>query len=294
MFSGLFKEEKTKEAPLYERINQAVRLIDKAKAVVIGAGAGLSTAAGLDFGGGRFEKYMHDFGEKYGYHDMYSGDFYHYDTLEEYWAFEAKSIFANRYDTKALPLYEKLYRMVKDRNYFVITTNVDHQFYKAGFPKQRVFATQGDYGLFQCAKGCNKKLYDNEAAVMEMVKETKDLKIPSRLLPKCPVCGGEAKANLRADEYFVEDEEWDKACKRYETFIKEISDKDVVYLEFGIGYNTPGIIRYPFEQMTYKNPLAHLIRFNKDYPYGAAENEEKTIRFTEDISMLLEKMYPNV
>lgn len=278
--------------PLDERIEKARKIIDEAAVIVIGAGAGLSTAAGLNFGGERFQKYMAEFGEKYGYEDMYSGDFYDYDTLEEFWAFEAKTILVNRYDVEGLPLYKKILNIVSDRNYFVLTTNVESQFVKSGFPQKKVFATQGDYSLFQCAKACHKKLYYNEDTVRKMVEESKDCRIPSALLPVCPICGGPIKINLRADSYFIEDEAWDEACARYKAFLSEIGLRKVVYLEFGVGYNTPGIIRYPFEQMTNRNPNANLIRFNKDYPNGVTENVDRTISFTEDIKAVLDKMFP--
>lgn len=277
---------------LNERIEKAKLIIEEAEVIVIGAGAGLSTAAGLDFGGERFKKYMSEFGEKYGYQDMYSGDFYNYDTLEEFWAFEAKTILVNRYDIEALPLYKKIQNIVRDREYFVLTTNVESQFVKSGFSKEKVFATQGDYSLFQCSKACHKKLYYNEESVRTMVAETKDCRIPTALLPTCPVCGGPMKVNLRSDNYFIEDEAWDEACERYEAFISEIGLRKVVYLEFGVGYNTPGIIRYPFEQLTYRNHNAHLIRFNKDYPDGVTENVDKTVSFTEDIKTVLDTMFP--
>ena len=282
-----------KEETLQERIWKARGLIDGAAAIVIGAGAGLSTAAGLDFGGERFEKNMAEFGKKYGYHDMYSGDFYPYRTKEEFWAFEAKAILLNRYDIPGLPLYQKIYRIVRDRNYFVITTNVDGQFVKSGFPEKKVFATQGDYSFFQCEKGCHKKLYYNEGTVREMVDRTADCRIPSELIPRCPVCGGMMKTNLRADRYFVEDEAWDKSCENYTKFITEIGLCKVVYLEFGVGYNTPSIIRYPFEKLTYQNPNAHLIRFNLGFPDGMQENADRTISFTENIGDVLEQMYPD-
>lgn len=287
------KDNTTEEiVSLDERVEKARKFIVEAAVIVIGAGAGLSTAAGLDFGGERFQKYMADFGEKYGYQDMYSGDFYDYDTREEFWAFEAKTILVNRYDVEGLPLYKKIRNIVRDRNHFVLTTNVDGQFVKSGFPKTNLFATQGDYSLFQCAKACHKKLYYNEDDVREMVAETKDCRIPSALVPVCPVCGGPIKVNLRADNYFVEDEAWDEACARYEAFISKVGLEKVVYLEFGVGFNTPGIIRYPFEQLTNRNPNAHLIRFNKDYSKGVTENADKTISFTEDIKAVLDKMFP--
>lgn len=276
-----------------ERINKARKVIDEAAVIIIGAGAGLSTAAGLDFGGDRFEKYMSEFEKKYGYHDMYSGDFYPYETMEEYWAFESKAILVNRFDIEALPLYHKIYSLVKDRNYFVLTTNVESQFVKAGFGAKKVFATQGDYSFFQCAKGCHRKLYYNENQIREMVDKTSDFRIPSKLVPKCPVCGGLMKVNLRADQYFIQDEAWDEACGRYEEFIAGIGNRKVVFLEFGVGFNTPGIIRYPFEQMTYQNPNATIIRFNRDYPDCMKENISKCISFSEDIQDVLDNIYPS-
>lgn len=275
-----------------ERITRARTALDEAAVIVVGAGAGLSAAAGLDFGGIRFQEHMSEFGKKYGYQDMYSGDFYPYKTKEEYWAFEAKSILVNRFEVEGLPLYRSIYQILKDRNYFVITTNVESQFVKSGFSNRKVFATQGDYSMLQCAKGCHKKLYDNEALVREMVDRTVDCKIPTELIPKCPVCGGPMKVNLRSDEYFIEDEAWDEASGRYHEFISRIGRQKVIYLEFGVGYNTPGIIRYPFEQLTYRNPNAQLIRFNRDYPDGMEENIDKTISFTEDTQTVLGRIYP--
>ena len=279
---------------LEQRIIRARKILDEAQIIIIGAGAGLSTAAGLDFGGDRFLKLMPEFEKRYGYDNMYVGDFYPYETREEYWAFESKVILLNRYELEALPLYKKIYNIVKDRNFFVLTTNVESQFVKSGFPESQVFATQGDYSFFQCSKGCHKKLYYNEDKIREMVAATKDCKIPTDLIPKCPVCGETMKINLRADQYFIEDKAWDESNKRYDEYVSNVGLKKVVYLEFGVGYNTPGIIRYPFEQMTYRNPNAHLIRFNKDYPDGAKENKNKTISFTEDISTILETMYPEI
>lgn len=281
----------SQKEPLEKRVLKAQKAIEDADALVIGAGAGLSAAAGLEFGGERFRRHMSEFGEKYGYSDMYSGDFYPYDTLEEYWAFEAKSVLVNRYAAEALPLYRKLYSAVRGRRYFVITTNVDGQFVKAGFPPEKVFATQGDYCFFQCSRGCHDKLYYNENAIRTMVEETRDCKIPSRLLPVCPVCGAPMAENLRVDQYFVEDREWHLADRRFEQFVSQNGHKKIVYLEFGVGYNTPGIIRFPFERWTSENPDARLIRFNRDYPEGDGENKEKTVAFTEDMQEVMELLF---
>lgn len=266
-----------------DRIKNASDALKSAEYILIGAGAGLSDAAGLKYSGKRFTDRFQDFIEKYGMEDLYSSSFYPFETLEEKWAYWARHISLNRFETPATELYKKLYNLVNNKKYFVLTTNVEHQFWKAGFPDEKIFATQGDYGYIQCAKGCHAKLYDNEILVSEMLKQTKDCKIPSELVPKCPVCGGEMDVNVRKDEYFIQDEAWDKACGNYSSFLKEIERKKVVFMELGVGFNTPTIIRYPFEQLTYVNPNATIIRLNKDYPEGPVENENKTIAFEEDM-----------
>ena len=266
-----------------ERIKKASYALKNAEYILIGAGAGLSDAAGLKYSGKRFTDRFQDFIEKYDMEDLYSSSFYPFETMEEKCAYWARHISLNRFETPTTELYKKLHNLVNEKKYFVLTTNVEHQFWKAGFPDEKIFATQGDYGYIQCAKGCHAKLYDNEIFVSEMLKQTKDCKIPSELVPKCSVCGGEMDVNVRKDEYFIQDEAWDKACSNYSSFLKEIEEKKVVFIELGVGFNTPGIIRYPFEQMTYVNPNATIIRLNRDYPDGATENENKTIAFEEDI-----------
>ena len=229
-------------------------VLENAEALVVGAGAGLSTSAGFTYSGERFEQYFSDFQARYGFSDMYTGGFYPYKTLEEHWAYWSRYIMINRYMDVTIPVYEKLFELVKDKNYFVITTNVDHCFQKAGFDKSRLFYTQGDYGLFQCSEPCHKKTYDNEEQIRAMYEAQQDMKIPTELLPKCPVCGKPMSMNLRADDTFVEDEGWHTAALRYEDFLNENKDKNIVYLELGVGGNTPGIIKYPFWNMTYSNP----------------------------------------
>ena len=199
-----------------ERIRQELHAAD---AVVIGAGSGLSTSAGFTYTGERFEKHFGDFIEKYGFHDMYSGGFYPFETLEEHWAYWSRYIYINRYMDAPKPVYQNLLELVRDKDYFVLTTNVDHCFQKAGFDKGRLFYTQGDYGLWQCSKPCHKKTYDNETAVRRMFAEQKDMKIPGELVPRCPVCGAPMSMNLRADSTFVEDEGWHKAAERYQLFL---------------------------------------------------------------------------
>lgn len=239
-----------------KEINKLKTSLDSADAVLIGAGAGLSTSAGLSYGGERFFKHFADFNEKYGITDMYSGGFYDYETKEEYWAWWSRHIYYNRYITPPKPVYNILYELIKDKDYFVITTNVDHCFQKAGFNKKRLFYTQGDYGLLQCSIPCHNKTYDNEELIRRMVKEQRDMKIPTYLIPRCPICGKPMTVNLRSDNTFVQDEGWDNACRNYETFIDTHKDKRILYLELGVGGNTPIIIKYPFWKLTNQNPNA--------------------------------------
>jgi NAD-dependent SIR2 family protein deacetylase len=270
-----------------ERSKKASEALKNAEYILIGAGAGLSDAAGLKYSGKRFTDRFQDFIEKYGMEDLYSSSFYPFETMEEKWAYWARHISLNRFETPATELYKKLHNLVNEKKYFVLTTNVEHQFWKAGFPDEKIFATQGDYGYIQCEKGCHAKLYDDDELVSDMLKQTKNCKIPSELIPKCPVCGGEMDVNVRKDEYFVQDKAWDNACNNYKSFLKEIEDKKVVFMELGVGFNTPGIIRYPFEKMTYLNSNATIIRLNRDYPDGATENENKTIAFDEDMMQVI-------
>ena len=264
--------------------------IATADAIVIGAGAGLSTSAGHSYTGERFLKYFADFREKYGIRDMYVGGFYRFDTPEEFWAWWSRHIYCNRYEGDAGKPYTDLLELVKDKNYFVITTNVDHQFQKAGFDKQRLFYTQGDYGLWQCSVPCHKKTYDNEAQVMEMLAAQKDMRIPSELVPKCPLCGKPMNMNLRADSTFVEDEGWHKAAQRYNDFIQRHQGSHVLYLELGIGGNTPGIIKYPFWRMTVANEDATYACLNLGEAYAPEYIIEQAICINEDIGKVLEDL----
>lgn len=248
-----------------DNIKRLKKALAECDAVVIGAGAGLSTSAGFVYSGERFEKHFSDFREKYGFHSMYAGGFYPYQTKEEFWAYWSRYIFVNRYTDTPKPVYNELFDLVKDKDYFVITTNVDHCFQKAGFDKKRLFYTQGDYGLFQCSVPCHDKTYENEEIIRRMVEEQKDMRIPTDLIPKCPVCGEPMTMNLRSDDTFVEDEGWHEAAERYENFLRTRKGK-VLFLELGVGYNTPGIIKYPFWQMTAKNPNATFACIN----YGEA------------------------
>ena len=230
--------------------------IETADAIVIGAGAGLSTAAGFTYSGERFEKYFSDFIEKYQFRDMYSGGFYPFESLEEHWAYWSRYIYINHYMDVDYGTYKGLFKLVKDKDYFVLTTNVDHQFQKAGFDKHRLFYTQGDYGLFQCSQLCCQETYDNEACIQDMLKTQKNMRIPTELIPHCPKCGKPMTMNLRADDTFVQDKGWYRAAERYEEFLRRHKNLHILFLELGVGYNTPAIIKYSFWQMTAKNSKA--------------------------------------
>ena len=270
------------------RLDKAKKAIDKADYILIGAGAGLSTAAGIEYAGKRFRDNFQQFIEKYGMTDMYSSGFYPFKTSQEKWAYWAKHIELNRYSVGKTDVYQKLLNLVSDKDYFVLTTNVEHQFWINGFDDERIFATQGDYGKLQCSRPCHDRLYDNEELIKQMIAKTVDCKIPSDLVPKCPVCGEEMETNLRCDDKFVEDENWHQMYKRYSEFLEKINDKKVVFLELGVGFNTPAIIRYPFEQMTFENSDATLIRLNKDYADAIPQNKDKTISFDENIEEIFD------
>ena len=284
-------------------------ILQNADSILIGAGAGLSTSAGFTYSGRRFQKYFADFEKKYGFQDMYSGGFYPYKTLEENWAYWSRYIMINRYMNAPIPVYEELFELVKNKNYFVLTTNVDHCFQKAGFDKSRLFYTQGDYGLWQCSEPCHKKTYDNQLFVEKMVREQGfviqddgglelpengfegiKMTVPSELLPRCPVCGKPMSMNLRADDTFVEDEGWNKAASRYEDFLNENKDGNIVFLELGVGGNTPGIIKYPFWKMTYANPKAVYVCINKGEAEVPGEIEKQSICVNNDIYEVLKSL----
>lgn len=273
-----------------EQINRLKNEIKNADAIVIGAGAGMSTSAGLTYDGERFEKYFPDFHKKYGISDMYSGGFYPYETLEEYWAWWSRHIYINRYDITAGKPYMDLLNIVKDKDYFVLTTNVDHQFQLAGFDKKRLFYTQGDYGLWQCSRACHDKTYDNEETVRLMIKTQKNMKIPSDLIPKCPVCGAPMTMNLRCDNSFVQDNGWYSATSRYEDFIRRHKESHILFLELGVGSNTPVIIKYPFWQMTAKNPKAVYACVNHGEAYCPQQIKKQSICFDMDIAEMLENV----
>ena len=272
------------------RIIQAKQAIKQADYIIIGAGSGLSTAAGLLYSGEKFKKDFKEFIEKYYFDNLYSASFYEFKTQEEKWAFFAKMIKLNRYNENSLKLYQELYEIVKNKEYFVLSTNVDGQFYNSGFDKDKVFEVQGDYEYLQCENACHNKLYNNKELVEEWLRNTKDCKIPSELVMKCPVCGGNMDMNLRKDANFVQDENWYRQSEKYEDFLSRSKGKNMVVLEIGVGFNTPGIIRFPFEQMTANSEKTTLIRINKDYPNPMLEIRNKTISFDEDTNKIIEDL----
>lgn len=273
-----------------QKIDRLRKEINTAEAIVIGAGAGMSTSAGFTYDGERFRKYFGDFHEKYGICDIYSGGFYPFDTLEEYWAWWSRHIFYNRYAEKPGKPYYDLLEIIKDKEHFLLTTNVDHQFQMAGFDKERLFYTQGDYGLWQCSIPCHENTYDNEQWVRRMINEQKDMRIPSRLIPYCPKCGKPMTMNLRSDNTFVQDDGWYQAAERYEQFCEKHMNQKIVYLELGVGYNTPGIIKYPFWQMTMQNPNATYVCINKGEAVCPNEIKDKSICIDADINEVLEAL----
>lgn len=270
------------------QIDQLNKALNQADAVLIGAGAGLSTAAGLTYSGERFERYFADFAQKYGIRDMYSGGFYPFPTEEETWAWWSRQIFVNRYDVSAGKPYLDLLRLIQNKDYFVLTTNVDHHFQLAGFDKKRLFYTQGDYGLWQCSKACHNKTYDNEQTVRRMVKEQRDMKIPTELVPRCPVCGAPMTMNLRCDDLFVQDEGWYAAQSRYDDFIRRHKNLNILYLELGVGFNTPGIIKLPFWRMTAENPRATYVCLNMGEAFCPDEIAKQSLCVNRDLRETLE------
>ena len=272
------------------QIERLRRALNAADAVIIGAGAGLSTSAGFTYSGARFDRHFSDFAAKYGFSDMYTGGFYPYPTQEEFWAYWSRYILINRYQDAPKPVYENLRRLVQGRDYFVITTNVDHCFQKAGFDKRRLFYTQGDYGLFQCSRPCCHETWDNEAIVREMVRRQADMRIPTDLIPTCPHCGRPAAMNLRADDTFVEDDGWHAAAERYDHFLRTRRGQKILFLELGVGYNTPGIIKYPFWQMTYANPNAVYACINRGQAVCPEEIEKRAICIDGDVGDVLSRV----
>ena len=295
-----------------KRTEKLKKLINDADYILIGAGAGLSTAAGLEYSGKRFYDNFPEYMKKYGFTDMYTSMFYPFKSPEERWAYFAKHVYVNNTGMEGTYLYKKLYELIKDKDYFVITTNTDDQFLKSGFDKERFFRTQGSYSKLQCSKACHNKLYDNEELILEMIEKTdEDLKIPSELVPKCPVCGEEMDLNLRKDNFFVEDDEWHKQNQAYIDFRKKALNGKLLLLEFGIGFNTPIIIRFPFDQLLKSYENINLARFNRSHveltvehngqyylvpedeldKYLSPDINERYLPFKEDIGNTLDELF---
>lgn len=281
---------KDQEGSDIEKIRKLGKALEEAEAVIIGAGAGLSASAGFVYTGERFQAYFSDFEEKYGFHDMYSGGFYPYKTLEEYWAYWSRYIYLNRYMDPPKPVYEDLLELIKDKDYFVLTTNVDHCFQKAGFEKERLFYTQGDYGLFQCSEPCCQETWDNEEIIGEMIRRQDHMKIPRDLVPHCPHCGKPLTMNLRADDTFVQDEGWYQASRRYSRFLTEHQDGKILFLELGVGYNTPGIVKFSFWRMTAENPWAVYACVNLGEAGAPREIANRSVCIDGDIGEVLKKL----
>lgn len=268
-------------------ICQLKQEIGMADAIIIGAGAGLSTSAGFTYTGNRFQKSFSDFEQKYGFHDMYHGGFYPYETPEEYWAYWSRYIYINRYEDIPKPVYAMLLDIVKDKDYFVLSTNVDHCFQRAGFDKNRLFYTQGDFGLLQCSVPCHQRTYDNEEIIRQMVIQQREMQVPTELIPICPVCGNAMAMNLRSDHTFVQDEGWYQAAERYKLFLQLHEGMQVLFLELGVGYHTPGIIKYPFWRMTAEHVNAVYSCVNAGEASCPKEIERQSICINGDIGDVL-------
>ena len=273
-----------------QQIERLKAALETADTVVIGAGAGLSTSAGFVYTGERFERYFSDFAQKYGFQDMYSGGFFPYGTPEECWAYWSRYITINRYMAPPKPVYQNLLELAKDKDYFVLTTNVDHCFQKAGFDKKRLFYTQGDYGLFQCSEPCRQETFDNESVIKAMMEQQRDMRIPSSLIPRCPHCGKPLTMNLRADNKFVEDEGWHSAAERYSDFLRCHENMAILFLELGVGYNTPVIIKYPFWKMTAMNDKATYASINFGEAVCPQEIEKQSICIDKDVGQVLQDL----
>ncbi len=307
-----FRKRKTEfpgraEASCPDETKRLRDALGQADAVVIGAGAGLSVSAGFTYEGKRFWQYFADFAEKYDFHNMYTGGFYPYETLEEHWAYWSRYVYINRYMDAPKQVYQELYDLIRDKDYFVLTPNVDHCFQKAGFDKHRLFYTQGDYGLFQCSGPCHQETYENEEMIRQMVEAqgyviaadgTLTLpqgrapkgKIPSELVPHCPKCGRPMSMNLRADDTFVEDEGWHRAAERYSDFLRRHQNMKVLFLEVGVGYNTPGIVKFSFWRMTAENPRAIYACVNLREASAPKDIADRSICIDGDIGEVLKKL----
>lgn len=288
MFSRIWTKASTHDCSA--QCDKLRTLLSKSDTVLVGAGSGLSTAAGFTYDGERFDRYFSDFAEKYHIRDMYAGGFYPFETQEEYWAYWSRYVLINRYRDAPKPVYDMLLSLLRNKDYFVLTTNVDHCFQKAGIDKKRLFYTQGDYGLFQCGAPCCPKTYDNEARIRQMVEETANMRIPSGLIPVCPCCGRPMIMNLRCDDRFVEDEGWHRAAERYASFLHTHRGGRILYLELGVGFNTPGIIKYPFWQRIAQDPNAVYVCINAQEAVCPQDIAPRALCIRTDIAACLETL----
>lgn len=288
MFSRMLTQKST--ASCWDQAGQLKQVLEEAEAVLVGAGAGLSAAAGLTYSGERFERYFQDFASKYGIQDMYSGGFYPFASREESWAWWSRQIMINRYVRAPKPVYQRLLEWIGDKDYFILTTNVDHQFQLAGFEKKRLFYTQGDYGLWQCSGPCHQSTYDNEEAVRRMQAEQRDMKVPSQLVPYCPHCGRPMAMNLRTDDRFVQDDGWYQAAGRYQDFLRCHRGRRMVLLELGVGGNTPAVIKYPFWEYTSENPNAVYVCINTGWAFAPKAIADRAVCINCDIGAVLDAL----
>ncbi len=288
MFLPKTTTDSTKEE--WRKFPELMEKIHTADAILMGAGAGLSTSAGLHYSGTRFQTLMPDYIKKYSFTDMYSAAFYPHNSSEAFWGYFSKHIYYNRYHQDWNDCYALLFSLIQDKNYFILSTNADHGFVQHGFDKKRLWYMQGNYGLFQCSLPCQQKTYDNEEEIHAMVSQQKDFKIPTELIPHCPDCGREMTTNLRKDSNFVQDSGWEEGLQRYQDFLNGYKDKKTLFLELGVGYNTPAIIKYPFWQMCHENPQSTYACLNLDDVRCPNEIASRSLCIQGDIRNTLKKL----
>lgn len=265
-----------------------IELVDEAEAIVIGIGAGMSAAAGFTYVGKRFTDAFPDFISKYRFFDMLQASLFEYEDLQEYWAFQSRFSLLNFFDQPVGQAYLNLRKIIKGKNYHIITTNADNAFYAAEYDMDKVFRIQGEYGLWQCVNHCHQQTYQNEALIREMVEKQSHMKVPKELVPYCPKCGAPLEVNKRTIEKgMVEDSHFHEQKHRYEQFINDNNGKKVLYLEIGVGHTTPQLIKQPFQQMTEDNEQALFVTMNqKDY-FIPRNIRSRTIRLDKDIAEIL-------
>lgn len=285
------------KTPYEEQIMQAADMIQKADYVLMGAGAGLSTAAGAVYGGTWFEKNFKEFKEKYGngpyMQDMYSAGFHPYPDEESFWGYWSKQAILGGIDLDVTPLYKDILKLLKDKRIFCLSTNADGQFQKAGYKEEQIFCTQGDYFHIQCQKACHQRTYNAVKLFKQMDQARKNCQIPTYMVPKCPICGGPMTMNLRCDQYFVQDEAWYQAEKRFGDFLNEAlkSQKNLLLLELGVGFNTPTIIRFPFEKLVKENKQVNLIRLNLNEAVIPESIEQQAVGINKDIKQTIKDLH---